>query len=91
MRTLHDIDLQFHILYKNASRLVRKSDVVVKTLRICSRQARANHPSSTIEEYYRRSLAIPFLDHLESQIDTRFTASFTHCHDLFRHYSCMLF
>ena len=68
-----DIDLQFHILYENASRLAQKYDVEVKTPRICSRQARANHPSSTTEEYYRRSLAIPFLDHLESQIDTRFT------------------
>ena len=67
-----DIDLQFHILYENASRLTRKYDVEVKT-RICSRQARANHPNSTTKEYYRRSLVIPFLDHLESQIDTRFT------------------
>ena len=38
-----DIDLQFHILYENASRLAQKYDVEVKTPRICSRQARANH------------------------------------------------
>ena len=33
--------------------------------RRCTRQTgRDNHPSENAEEYYRRTLAIPFLDHL---------------------------
>ena len=35
--------------------------------------ARENHPGSP-EEYYRRSLAISFLDHLKSEIESRFAS-----------------
>ena len=49
-------------------------DVPVKTPRRCSSQsARDNHPGNT-EEYYRRSLVIPFLDHLKTEVDDRFTS-----------------
>ena len=44
------------------------------TLRICSEQAlRANPPFKSVEEYYRISISVPFLDHLSSQLDLRFT------------------
>ena len=43
--------------------------------RRCSIQtAHANHPGGTAEEYYRRSLAILFLDHLLNEIESRFTS-----------------
>ena len=43
--------------------------------RRCSHQtARENHPGDTPEECYHRSLAIPFLDHLKSDIESRFAA-----------------
>ena len=44
---------------------------------ICSWQIifiHENHPGTTAEEYYRRSLAAPFLDHLISKIETWFTS-----------------
>ncbi len=36
--------------------------------------SRDNHPGDNTEEYYRRSLAIPFLDHLRTEADDRFTS-----------------
>ena len=42
--------------------------------RRCSRQTqRDNVPAETPEEYYRRSLTIPFLDHILSHMETRFS------------------
>ena len=33
-----------------------------------------NTPADTIQEYYRRTLAIPLLDCITSELDTRFSA-----------------
>ena len=42
--------------------------------RVCGRQRhRSNVPAETPSEYYRRNLSIPVLDHLLSELDTRFT------------------
>lgn len=42
--------------------------------RISGRQHhRSNHPASSPSEYYRRTISIPLLDHLISEIDTRFS------------------
>ena len=69
-----DIDCQFHSLFEGASRCANKHDVSITTPRLCRRQTiRENHPASFVEEYYRRSLAIPFIDHLKSEIKSRFT------------------
>ena len=70
-----DIETQFKILFTNAFKCGEKYDISVAIPRRCSRQtARDNHPGSTVEEYYRRSLAVPFLDHLISEIEIRFTS-----------------
>lgn len=69
------IETQFKTLFTNASRCAQNHNVLVSIPRRCSRQTtRENHPGLTAEEYYRRSLAVPFLDHLISEIDTRFTS-----------------
>ena len=69
------IDEQFHSIYNYAVRRAGKHGVVISMPRRCSRQtARENHPGDTAEEYYCRSLAIPFLDHLKSDIESRFTS-----------------
>jgi len=66
---------QFHLIFTNTSRCASKHNVDVTMPRRCSRQnARENHPGDTAEEYYRRSLAIPFLDHLKSNIKNKFTS-----------------
>ena len=71
---MHDLTLtnvQFHLLFESASRCANKHNVSITTPRLCHRQtARDNHPAISVEEYYRRSLAIPFIDHLNSEIES---------------------
>jgi len=67
-----NIDHQFHLIFENAS---DKHNVSITTPRICRRQtAQDNHPATSAEEYYRRSLATLFLDHMKSEIENRFSA-----------------
>ena len=67
-----DVDRQFHSLFLNASKYAERYDISVSPPRRCQRQtARENHPANTTEDYYRRSLAIPFL---EEEIEKRFTS-----------------
>jgi len=69
------IDEQFHLIFTNASRCASKHNVDITIPRRCGRQtAHENHPGDTPEEYNRRSLAIPFLHHLKSDIESRFAA-----------------
>ena len=69
------IDEQFHLIFINATRCASKHSVAITMPRRCGRQTtRENHPGDTAEEYYRRSLAIPFLDHLKSDIESRFAS-----------------
>ena len=42
--------------------------------RRCARQIQRNNvPATTPSEYYKRAISIPTLDHLESEINSRFT------------------
>ena len=44
-----------------------------KIPRTAARQTnKANHPSETIQEYYKRSIRIPFIDHVSAQLTARF-------------------
>ena len=68
------VDIQFAAIYEKASRHAHSYGIEAKAPRRCARQTRReNHPGST-EEYYRRCLAIPFLDHLKNEIDHRFNS-----------------
>ena len=70
-----NIDANFHAIFESASRCALKYDVPVTTPRRCSLQLGCdNQPGSTTEECYCRSLAIPFLDHLRTEIETRFNS-----------------
>ena len=72
-------------MYERASRNAQVYNLAPQTPQRCVRQAgQESRPGST-EEYYRKSLAIPFLDHLQNEINYRFTShSFMamHCLDL---------
>ena len=60
-------------LFTEAVKLAETIDVQPSVPSLCGRQTkRANTPSSTPEEYYKRSLVIPFLDHLNQQMADRF-------------------
>lgn len=63
----------FNIIYKEASELMKKHDVVTKLPRISKQQTqRPNPPSNSPEEYYMRSLYIPLLDNIIEDIKDRF-------------------
>ena len=60
--------------YQKSVSLAQRVGTTPSTPRICSKQAlRANPPFKSVEEYYRISISLPFLDHLSSQLDFRFT------------------
>jgi hypothetical protein len=53
--------------------LADELDIAVSTPRITARQVhRANIPADSPEEYYRRNLMIPFLDHITAELEGRF-------------------
>ncbi|KAL4113575.1 hypothetical protein QTP88_017182 [Uroleucon formosanum] len=63
----------FNTIYKEASELMKKHDVVTKLPRISKRQTqRPNPPSNSPEEYYMRSLYIPLLDNVIEDMKERF-------------------
>lgn len=52
---------------------VGSSSQEVTTPRLCGRQSqRGNHPATSAEEYYRRSVYLPFLDQVISELKQRF-------------------
>lgn len=57
--------------FEKASTLASLLDVEIRKPRICGHQTqRDNTPSETVSEYYRKTLTIPFLDHLINEMST---------------------
>ena len=81
-----EVEQQFNSLFLDASKCADRHGVLVSVPRRCARQtARENHPDSP-EEYYHRSLAIPFLDHLKSEIESRCSLG----HEVLMHHTIVL-
>ncbi|KAF3859978.1 hypothetical protein F7725_000233, partial [Dissostichus mawsoni] len=60
-------------IYAQSIELASTIDVVPSKKRVTNRQQnRANTPSQSIEEHYRLNLFYPFIDHVTSQLNTRF-------------------
>ena len=60
-------------IYAHNSRLAEVSKISISMPRISQRQQhRANQPYHSVEEYFRHSVTIPFLDHLISELSLRF-------------------
>lgn len=67
---------EFHLWYTEILTLADKFDIIISTPRTASRQAhRSNIPADTVEAYYRRNLVVPFLDHITTELTTRFIGS----------------
>ena len=63
------IDRWFKYAAEKVREAVGESDYEPSLPRLCSRQRnRANVLAETAEEYFRRTIAIPFLDHFLGQI-----------------------
>ena len=66
---------EFQSIYEQGERLCRQVGAEPCMPRTAQRQSyRDNTPADTIQEYYRRTLAIPLLDCITSELDTRFSA-----------------
>ena len=77
--TLNDVranvDGKFKDWFSQACKMAEKVGVQPSTPRTCGRQQhRQNLPADTPEEYYRRTLMVPYTDELLSQLDTRFSS-----------------
>jgi len=74
----------FLTLYKEAVETMGKLNVEPKMPRITGRQTnRANTPSGSIEEYFRRTIYIPMLDRMLMDLQTRFGCHTISCFYLF--------
>lgn len=61
--------------FTEAEKAAEELDIPVCRPRICGRQTKRNNvPAESPEDYYRRALTIPFLDHLLSEMASRFSA-----------------
>ena len=65
---------EFHLWFNEVKTLTDELDIAVSTTRITARQVHlANIPAYSPEEYYQRNLMIPFLDHITTELEGRFT------------------
>ena len=67
------MDDRYSVIFKDAVQLAEKINVEPSKPRVAGRQKnRGNNPSTTVEEHYRVNLAIPFIDNILENIDTKF-------------------
>ena len=65
-------------MYQDVLTLSESVGVTESAPRQASRQQhRSNAPSDNVSDYYKRNLTIPVLDHLSSELDTRFHANYS--------------
>lgn len=68
-----DVDIFSHRIYEHSCRIAEKSGISITMPRITLQQRqRCNPPSTSIEEYMKTTVVIPFLDHLISNLSDRF-------------------
>jgi hypothetical protein len=71
----NEVDAKHNLWFEEAESVAEGVGTLPKKPRIASKQQHcATTPADTPSDYYWRVITIPFLDHLKSQIQTRFTA-----------------
>ena len=74
-RVREQIDLKHKSWYDHAASLAYKHNITIQKPRIVNIQMhRENYNAVTPEEYYRRSLSVPFLDQIINQLEERFSS-----------------
>ena len=74
-RVRSTIDHFHDVVYAEAVQLNQLVGVQESSPRLASRQQhRSNTPSSTVKEYYKLNLTIPLLDHIITELDSRFNS-----------------
>ena len=70
-----NIDAYSQRIYNHSCRLAEKSNIPVSTPRVSQRQQHRSNPEhSSADDYFKKVVVIPFLDHLIADINSRFTA-----------------
>nr|XP_054760699.1 52 kDa repressor of the inhibitor of the protein kinase-like [Lytechinus pictus] len=74
----NDGDAEFSRLFNTSSQMSDVAGVPLSKPRVVGRQSlRSNVDAENVEEYYRRSIFLPFIDHLISQLKDRFVGRST--------------
>lgn len=66
------VDAEFETWYEDCKRIVDELQIEEKVPRTCGRQTqRTDIGSSTPQQYYKGTVAVPFLDHLSTELNDR--------------------
>ena len=69
----NDIEESFAEVFRKAVELAEKVGVEPSKPRVAKRQTeRSNNPSTSVEEHYRVNLAVPFIDHIIENLESKF-------------------
>ena len=69
-----EINARFQLMYEKVKTLAEMVGSTEQRPRVCSRQRnRENCPAETVQEYWRRTVAIPFVDVICSELQCRFS------------------
>ena len=70
-----NIDAYSQRIFDHSSRLAKIANITISEPRIsCHQQHRSNPEHDSVADYFKKAILNPFLDHLISDISTRFTA-----------------
>ena len=73
-RVREDIDNYSQRTFEHSSRIAEKSNIPISMPRVSKRQQHRSNPEYiSVEDYLKKVVAIPFLDHLVSDVSSRFT------------------
>ena len=69
-----NVDAQFQIIYDHAVRMAEKVSVIPTMPQQTKRQQyRSSAPAESVIDYYRKNVAVPFIDHIIANLDRRFS------------------
>ena len=74
-RSDSQVDMFYEHTFEEAVRLGASVDIEQSSPRLAGRQRhRSNAPAGTVKDYYKRNLTIPLLDHINGELNTRFSS-----------------
>jgi hypothetical protein len=70
----NNMDVEFSKIYAEAESLAERVGAVISIPRLAGHQKhRGNIVSENAQQYFRRNVAIPFVDNIKEQLDSRFS------------------
>lgn len=71
--TREKCDEKFHAIYQEVEKICEKLNIEVNVPRVCGLQTKRNNvPHANAEDYYKRSLYLPYLDYVTTSLNDRF-------------------